>query len=182
MENVFVSLDLNLLADDLIMKIMQEWKNPFEPPAVIFSDVKTEQWFRLRYLNNPKSGKTVLMNLEALRLQPFLFNLLLPEKEILFEKYNIHSIEKLSVELLRDVIIQKLTDKLDENTFYFEALNAPQVTEYIKKSEINPVCLYDFAQEIATLFLDYEDTRSDRESGCPRAVSSIHHMRKYRRP
>lgn len=161
MENVFVSLDLNLLADDLIMKIMQEWKNPFEPPAVIFSDVKTEQWFRLRYLNNPKSGKTVLMNLEALRLQPFLFNLLLPEKKILFEKYNIHSIEKLSVELLRDVIIQKLTDKLDENTFYFEALNAPQVTEYIKKSEINPVCLYDFAQEIATLFLDYEDTRSE---------------------
>ncbi len=161
MENVFVSLDLDILADDMILKIMEEWKNPFEPPAVIFSDVKTEQWFRLRFLNNPESGKTVLMNLEALRLQPFLFELLLPGKEILFEKYSIHSIEKLSVELLRDVIIQKLTDKLDDNTFYFESLNAPQVTDYIKKSEINPVCLYDFAQEIATLFLDYEDTRSN---------------------
>ena len=177
MKNVYTSWDLDLLADNMIEKIMENWKSPFSSPAVVFTDAKTEQWFKLRWLKKKSqgagkgSGQGILMNLKTLRIQQFLFDLVTPQVAA-FQKA-----ERLSVELLRDVIITKLTSREDSGTgagktggkYYFESLGAPEVTTYLtgtssgsgSSPEINANHLYDFAQTIASLFLDYEDTRPD---------------------
>ena len=168
MKNVYTSWDLDLLADKMIEKIMENWKSPFSSPAVVFTDPKTEQWFKLRWLKNPACGKGILMNLKTLRIQQFLFDLVTPQTPDFLDA------QRLSVELLRDVIITKLTSRAGDK-YYFENLNAPELVTYLtgsasasctsassgSGSEINPNHLYDFAQTIASLFLDYEDTRPD---------------------
>ena len=163
MKNVYTSWDLNLLADKMIEKIIASWKTPFDSPAVIFTDPKTEQWFKLRWLKNQAAGKGVLMNLKTLRIQQFLFDLVTPQTS------DFQDAQRLSVELLRDVIITKLTSRTD-GKYYFESLKSPELVTYLtgstsasssSASEINPNHLYDFAQTIASLFLDYEDTRPD---------------------
>lgn len=171
MKNVYTSWDLDLLADNMIEKIMKKWDSPFSSPAVVFTDPKTEQWFKLRWLKKKSqgagkgSGQGILMNLKTLRIQQFLFDLVTPDAAA-FQKA-----ERLSVELLRDVIISKLTSREGSGTgagktggkYYFESLGAPEVTTYLTTPDkkINANHLYDFAQTIASLFLDYEDTRPD---------------------
>lgn len=154
MKNVYTSWDLTLLADKLIEKINESWKNPFCSPAVVFTDPKTEQWFKLIWLKNKASGNSILMNLKTLRIQQFLFDLVA-----------LTDSEKLSVELLRDVIISKLTEKNSDGKYYFETLGAPEVEVYLTSqasdSKINANHLYDFSETIASLFMDYEDTRPD---------------------
>ena len=159
MKNVYTSWDINLLADKMIEKITECWKSPFNSPAVIFTDPKTEQWFKLRWLKNQAAGKGILMNLKTLRIQQFLFDLVTPQTP------DFQNVQRLSVELLRDVIISKLTSKVG-GKYYFESLDNPDVTNYLTNKsdqgfEINPVRLYDFAQKIASLFMEYEDTRPD---------------------
>ncbi len=159
MKNVYTSWDLPLLADKLIEKITESWKTPFCSPAVVFTDPKSEQWFKLRWLKNPAAGKGILMNLKTLRIQKFLFDLVIPRSAM-------HSgeIDILSVELLRDLLITKLTEKKG-GKYYFETLGAPDVTAYLtckaSASKINANHLFDFSETIASLFMDYEDTRPD---------------------
>ena len=156
MKNVYTSWDINLLADKLIEKIVENWTSPLSSPAVVFTDPKTEQWFKLHWLKSKDTGNAVLMNLKTLRIQQFLFDLVTPETP------EAQKIEKLSVELLRDVIIRKLTEKDDSGKYYFQTLNAPDVEAYISAdSSINANHLYDFSETIASLFLDYEDVRPD---------------------
>ena len=157
MKNVYTSWDLDLLADKLTEQIMENWKSPFSSPAVVFTDPKTEQWFKLHWLKNKGTGNSILMNLKTLRIQQFLFDLVTPQST------EAHSVEKLSVELLRDVIIKKLTEKNAAGKYYFQTLNAPEVETYITggSSAINANHLYDFSETIASLFMDYEDVRPD---------------------
>ena len=165
MKNVYTSWNLNLLADKMIEKIKENWTSPFCSPVVIFSDPKIEQWFKLHWLKNKKTSNSVLMNLKTVRLQQFLFDILKPD----------FPTEKLSSELLRDIIISKLTSKVDNEKYYFENLgascNAPEIIKYLTdaistdvgtKTEINKVRLYDFSQEITSLFMNYEDTCPDK--------------------
>ncbi len=160
MKNVYTSWDLTLLADRLIEKIIENWKTPFCSPAVVFTDPKTEQWFKLHWLKSKGAGNSILMNLKTLRIQQFLFELVSPKANLQSGKTDI-----LSVELLRDLLITKLTEKSDDGKYYFEGLATPEITSYLTSqdsaSKINANHLYDFAQTIASLFLDYEDTRPD---------------------
>ncbi len=159
MKNVYTSWDLDLLADKLIEKIMKNWKTPFSSPAVVFTDPKTEQWFKLHWLKKQGAGNSILMNLKTLRIQQFLFDLVTPKVAAN------QNIDKLSVELLRDDIISKLTSKTPDKKYYFETLGSSEVITYLTSetsdSKINANHLYDFAQTVASLFLDYEDTRPD---------------------
>ena len=136
MKKVLTSWSLDALAADMIYKFRECWKNPFLSPAVVFTDAKMEQWFKLRWLRGNPSENSVMMNLKTMRLQSFLFEITGSDGE------------RLSVELLRDVIIQHLTAQKPQN---------PQIARYIS----DPARLYDFAQKIASLFMDYEDTRPD---------------------
>ena len=159
MKNVYTSWNLDFLADKMIEKINSCWNNPFDSPAVIFTDPKTEQWFKLHWLKKQSTTNSILMNLKTLRIQQFLFDLVTP-KAIRSQDLDI-----LSVELLRDIIITKLTSKTDSGNFYFESLGSPEVITYLSNkdtdSKINANHLYDFSQTIASLLLDYEDTRPD---------------------
>ena len=161
MKNVYTSWNLDLLADNMIEKIMENWKTPFSSPAVVFTDPKTEQWFKLHWLKSKGAGNSILMNLKTLRIQQFLFDLVTPKAAA--AQYR--EIDRLSVELLRDLIITKLTSKTSAGKYYFQTLGAPEVEAYLNgsalDSEINANHLYDFAQTVASLFLDYEDTRPD---------------------
>lgn len=143
MKNVYTSWDINLLADNMMARIMESWKSPFCSPALVFTDPKTEQWFKLHWLKNPVAGNSILMNLKTLRIQQFLFDLINPQDTQGAGRES----EKLSVELLRDLIITKLTGKYSR-----------EIDDYISKDANH---LYDFAQTLASLFLDYEDTRPD---------------------
>ncbi len=157
MKNVYTSWNLDFLADKMIEQISSCWKNPFDSPAVIFTDPKTEQWFKLHWLKKSDAGKSVLMNLKTLRIQQFLFDLVTPQTP------DFQNAQKLSVELLRDIIITKLTSKTG-GKYYFENLGSADVSTYLSTSsdsEINANHLYDFAQSVASLLLDYEDTRPD---------------------
>ena len=158
MKNVYTSLDINLLADKMMVKIQESWKTPFDSPVVVFTDSKTEQWFKLFWLKKQGTGNSILMNLETKRIQQFLFDLVKPQNS------DKNDIKNLSVEMLRDVIITKLTEKT-AGKYYFETLGAPEVETYLTTgstdSKINANHLYDFSQTIASLFLDYEDTRPD---------------------
>ncbi len=159
MKNVYTSWNLDLLADKMIEKIIENWKTPFCSPAVVFTDPKTEQWFKLHWLKSKGAGNSILMNLKTLRIQQFLFDLVSPKSSVPKQQ-----IDKLSVELLRDIIISKLTSK-NSGKYYFETLGSSEVITYLTSeasdSKINANHLYDFAQTIASLFLDYEDTRPD---------------------
>ena len=159
MKNVYTSLDINLLADTMMKKIQDSWKSPFSSPAVVFTDPKTEQWFKLHWLKKQNAGASILMNLKTLRIQQFLFDLVTPQNGT--AKFS--RMEKLSVELLRDIIITKLTSKNAGGKYYFETLETPEINTYLKDGDsINANHLYDFSQTIASLFLDYEDTRPDK--------------------
>ncbi|MBR1639894.1 MAG: exodeoxyribonuclease V subunit gamma [Treponema sp.] len=140
MKNIYSSWSLEALADRMINEIQKEWKNPFSSPAVVFTDAKLEQWFKLYWLKKNDSDKCVLMSLKTMRLQNFLFEIA--------ETPAVSNAEKLSVELLRDVIISNLSS---------QKLEDEDVNRYIT----NKVKLYDFAQESASLFMDYEETRPD---------------------
>ena len=158
MKNVYTSWDLDLLADKMIEKIMKCWTSPFSSPAVVFTDSKSEQWFKLHWLKSKGAGNSILMNLKTLRIQQFLFDLVTPQTDAY------QNAQRLSVELLRDAIITKLTSRAG-GKYYFESLGAPEVTAYLaapsSNSKINANHLYDFSQTVASLFLDYEDTRPD---------------------
>lgn len=161
MKKIITSWSLDSLADEMIKQMLCEWQNPFFPPIVIFSDIKTEQWFRLHWMKHPDAGNGVLMNLKSSRLQPFLFHSLFPKKELL-QKIGIDSVQTLSVEHLRDVMISKLTELQSDGKYYFETLNSDEVKNYLFcEGKINSIQLYDFAKNVSSLFMDYEDTRSE---------------------
>ena len=50
MLNIYTAVSLETLADNMIEKIREALKNPFEAPVVIFPDSKVAQWFKFRWL------------------------------------------------------------------------------------------------------------------------------------
>ena len=73
MLNIITSMSPIGLANDMLAKVKQCWPNPFDAPTIIFTDSKTEQWFKLHVLNNKQN---VVMNLRTARLESFLFGML----------------------------------------------------------------------------------------------------------
>lgn len=191
---LYASLNLNALADTLINEITNKdvWSDPFSAPVVIFADGKMEQWFKLRWLksrffvcfdklNNHAqndgakvqndSRAPVLLNLKTTRLEGFLADSIILKGNQDFDAGKVSASEQfeiLSVAVLRDFLIQKLSEK-EGSSYYFEKLNSSEVNDYLldekhsKNGEVQLVLnhsrLYDFSTKIAALFLDYELTR-----------------------
>lgn len=97
------ALNLEHLADEMIEKISEKWKNPFDCPLVIFPDSKLEQWFRLRWVQK----KGVLANLNNSMIDRFLFEILVGEND---------QLKKLSSDMLANVIISYLQQKRTKNS------------------------------------------------------------------
>lgn len=146
MKHITASLDLNLLAEKMIAEIKKQWVSPLLPPVVVFSDSKLEQWFKLRWISEKNS---VLLNLKTTRLDEFLFDL-----------YKDCGDKMLSSQLVRDVLIKKLSDSA-----YINSLGSKEVYDYLfvkNEKKINSVHLYDFATQMASLFTEYETTRPEK--------------------
>lgn len=150
MKHITASLDLNLLAEKMIDEIRAQWVSPLLPPVVVFSDSKVEQWFKLRWISERNS---VLLNLKTARLEEFLFDLLKNSGDSA-------CVKMLSSQLVRDLLIKKLSD-----VAYINSLGSKEVFDYLfdkNEKKINSVHLYDFATQMASLFTEYETTRPEK--------------------
>lgn len=139
------ALNLTNLADEMIDEISRCWKNPFEAPVVIFPDPKLEQWFRLRWVQK----KGVLANLNKSTIDRFLFDILVGDNA---------QLKKLSSDMLANVIISYLQQKTD-GKYNYELLG-DSVKAYLESDgAIDENRLFDFANVMAGLFLEYETSR-----------------------
>ena len=150
------ALNLENLADQMIDEISRCWKDPFNAPVVIFPDPKLEQWFRLRWVQK----KGVLANLNKSTIDRFLFNILVGDDK---------SQKKLNSDMLANVIISYLQQKTD-GKYNYELLGE-SVKAYLENDgAVDENRLFDFANMMAGLFLEYETSRpsgflSDLETG-----------------
>lgn len=150
------ALNLNNLADKMIDEISRCWKNPFEAPVIVFPDPKMEQWFRLRWVQK----KGVLANLNNSMIDRFLFEILVGDND---------QLKKLSSDMLANVIISYLQQKTGEK-FNYELIG-DSVKSYLESDGvIDENRLFDFANVVAGLFLEYETSRpsgfiADSETG-----------------
>ena len=155
MLNIITSMSPIGLANDMLDKVKQCWVNPFDAPTIIFTDSKTEQWFKLHVLNGRQN---VVMNLRTARLESFLFRMLKTADNQAI----------LSPDMLRDVIMQKLLS-MDNGKRYLDKFKGQDNIEnylYIGENgdEINYKHLFDFADDLSKLFIEYEITRDDMDA------------------
>jgi len=139
------ALNLEHLADEMIKEISKRWTDPFNAPVVIFPDPKLEQWFRLRWVQK----KGVLANLNRTSIDQFLLNILVGED---------NTRKKLNSDLLANVIISYLQQKTDGEFNY--NLLGESVKSYLESNgALDENRLFDFANVMAGLFLEYETSR-----------------------
>ena len=145
------ALNLEHLADEMIEEISKNWKNPFESPLVIFPDSKLEQWFQLRWIK--KNG--VLANFNKRSIDKFLFDILVGDDR---------RKKKLSSEMLANVIMAYLLGRTEDNERNYEVIDKTgQVAKYLTTDgEPDAGRLYDFANKLAGLFLEYEIARPNQ--------------------
>lgn len=150
------ALNLENLADKMIDELSDCWKDPFKAPVVIFPDPKLEQWFRLRWVQK----KGVLANLNKSTIDRFLFDILVGDNK---------QLKKLSSDMLANVIMSYLQQKTDGIPNY--RLLGEGVSAYLEnEGTLDENRLFDFANVMAGLFLEYETSRpsgfvSDSETG-----------------
>ena len=103
MLNFYTDVSLESLADNMIDKIKEAWKNPFVAPVVIFPDSKVAQWFKFRWLEN----NSALANLNVKKLDDFIFKSIVDENE---------DYKLLIQDILRNLIIAYLEKKFKESS------------------------------------------------------------------
>jgi len=144
------ALNLENLADEMIDVISTSWKNPFVCPIVVFPDPKLEQWFRLRWIQK----KGALAGLSTMMIDRFLMEILVGDDT---------SKKKLTADMLCNVILAYLKMK-EDGSYNYEKLGE-EVRRYLivedanGKAQLDETHLFDFAQKIASLFLEYETSR-----------------------
>lgn len=144
------ALNLQNLADEMINVISANWENPFVCPIVVFPDPKLEQWFRLRWIQK----KGALAGLSTMMIDRFLMEILVGDDV---------SKKKLSADMLCNVILAYLKMSDDGEPNYLKL--GDEVRRYLViedaagNAQLDETHLFDFAQKIASLFLEYETSR-----------------------
>ena len=160
MLNIVTSLSLESLAQDMLTKIQATWTKPFVAPIVVFTDARTEQWFKIFTLQKQMAS----MNLNMTRLESFLFDALRSGDTAQY---------LLSPDLLRDVIMQKLLSVENGVRNLDKIREFDNIGNYLycqdDTSEINTKHLFDFASDLAHLFIEYEATRPTIDDAIPDA-------------
>ena len=138
MKQIRESLKLNELADNLIGFIKNR-TNIFSTLQVICPNSKMQQWFKSYWL---KTQDDILMNVEFLNIDEALLKVIDTDKP-----YRL-----LKRDSLKSFIIKHLSIKNDELVFPSE------INSYLynKDCSINSIKIYDLANELSQLFLDYE--------------------------
>ena len=170
MLKIRTSVSLEALADDMIEKIRDVWKNPFEAPVVIFPDSKLAQWFKFRWLEK----NSALANLNVKKLDAFIFKSIVDENE---------DYKLLTQDILRNLIIaylekkfkessnEKIFDEIKEYLYDEEGIATPlsearpfRTSNDDSKKELNYARLFDFAEMLSSIFLEYEYSRVSDDS------------------
>ncbi len=157
MLKIINTVSFDILANDMLAQINACWQNPFSPPIIVFTDAKTEQWFKLHALE--RNG--IFMNLCTARLESFLFNLLKTDENQYL----------LSPSLLRDIIIQKLLQRQGDKLYIEKIKDLDNIGNYLNITEdvtnIDYKHLFEFANDLANLFIEYEATRENIDHAIP---------------
>lgn len=135
MKEIITNFQLNNLAD-LLIKQIKNRKEIFNTFTIVFPNMKMQQWFKAYWL---KTQDDVLMNVSFVNIDEMLINLIKSNKN-----YRL-----LSKETLKSLIIKHLSNinLLDEET-----------KNYLYDNKIiNPIKLYDLANELSSLFIEYEN-------------------------
>lgn len=127
---------LNKLGNQLI-KVIKERTSIFKPITVVVPHYKVSQWFKAYWLKNEQN---VLMNVKFETINNILLSFINSDKE-----YRL-----ISKEQIRTLIIKILSK--DYNTDIYKDFK-----QYItKEGELDSIKLYDLANALASLFVDYE--------------------------
>lgn len=142
------ALNLEHLADEMIKEISKKWTDPFNAPVVIFPDPKLEQWFKLRWLKK----KGVLANLNKCTIDQFLLEILVGDNK---------QSKKLSSDMLAIVIMAYLLKENESGEPNYKSIDKKgTLAKYLEtngKQDLGR--LYDLANKLAGLFLEYETSR-----------------------
>ena len=138
MKQVIEALKLNELADNLISFIKNR-TNIFSTLQIICPNMKMQQWFKSYWL---KTQDDILMNVEFLNIDEALLKVIDTDKP-----YRL-----LKRDSLKSFIIKHLSIKNDELVFPSE------INSYLynKDGSVNSIKIYDLANALSQLFLDYE--------------------------
>lgn len=159
MLRIITSLSPDMLADNMIETIKKCWKNPLVSPVVVFTNLQTEQWFKLHAIKT----HDVMMNINMMRMESFMFNALKTDENQ----------SLLTPGLLRDFIIKKLLSEKN-GARYMDALkNNDNIVNYLyltdEANKINYQHLFDLADVLSKLFIEYEATRDNIDDAIPGA-------------
>lgn len=149
------ALNLDSLVEEMIGEVLKAWRSPFDAPKILFSEYKLEQWFRLRWMEK----KGVLANLNKASLDNFLFEILGGGEKDKSGKIQ----KKLSVNLLRNAVIAYLQELGKAGKEAVDKKLPGRVAGYLfpedSNGEIDESRLFDLANKMAALFLEYEISR-----------------------
>lgn len=146
------ALNLDTIADEMIEKVSEYWKSPFDAPTLVFPEYKLEQWFRFKWMER----RGVLANLNKKSIDRFLFEILGGDDR---------TVKKLSPDMLRNVIIAYLRNLAAEGIEAFRAKLSDRVANYLfadggeSGRQLDEFRLFDFANKLSGLFLEYEISR-----------------------
>ncbi|GEM_PF-622529 len=146
-------LNFESLAEDLMKKLKEAWRNPFEPPVLILPDLTLGDWFKLKWIDQYGA----LANLNTQFLDKFLFEALADNQNSPVAKL------RLSGELLQHLVLAwfNLSENGIENWRSLGTDEINEVENYLKNADGKPdeSRLFDLAGEMARLFMEYETSR-----------------------
>lgn len=157
MLRIITSMSPDILADDMVKKINDCWKKPLVSPVVVFTNAKTEQWFKLHVIKT----RGVMMNISMMRMESFMFNMLKTDENQ----------SLLAPDLLRDLIAKKLLSKKNGTRYLDTLKDNDNIRNYLYQTQepnkINYHHLFDFADDLSKLFIEYEATRDNIDVAIP---------------
>lgn len=133
--------NINEIAETIISEL-KSVKSPFLQVSVVCHNTKVAQWFKAYYL---KHNGEVMMNVKFITLSVFINDIVNPNREF----------KIMGREQFRAYIIKALTDS---SLYSYDASNPVNPINYIFRSsgKLNGMNLYEFADRLATLFINYE--------------------------
>ena len=152
-------LNFEALVEDLMEKLKTEWKDPFEPPVILFPDRVLEQWFKLKWVERGQENP-VIANLNTQFLDEFVFNVLEHDANT----------ARLKPIVLGEKIAAWIRDNLDscgdswndvKYYLYQKSNEGNESNDSTKPYHIDENRLYDFAVLMSGLLIEYETSRPD---------------------
>lgn len=138
MKEIIIKNQLRQLGDEL-KNIIKNRDNIFNTITIVIPNSKIEQWFKSYWL---KTENDILMNVKFVSINEALLNIIDCEKPF----------KLISRESLKSLIIKYLSKK------EYQDILPTDIRNYFCENgnNINPIKIYDFANKLSQLYLEYE--------------------------